>query len=195
LVKERFSLDKEVLSDWKQSLAELDSQYKDELSTLELEYWFSTRKLAPRLLPLGRDPLGNTLWMFSTRGLKTRDFGTWIVLQTPENKTPSGEPITHSAESDGYSDLPSWYFLESLADVDSYREWIEYTLRKQFKKKSERRISSAKKRSPNPKGQRFAVEILEKHRDEYNLRIAILSLTAELTHARAWLSLKSPQTH
>ena len=80
-----------------------------------MNYGAESRRLSPRTMSLGTDILGNKYWMFSSRKTKEREFGGWLVIQTPDNKLPTGEPTddtTTTDDPDEYRDLKSWYFVE-----------------------------------------------------------------------------------
>jgi hypothetical protein len=200
LIKERYSIESrdDVLT-WRQNLSDLDQQYKSDLLTLNSENWISTRKLLPRVVPLGRDALGNTVWLFTSRDRKERDFGGWIILQTNGHTGPSGEPIAPTSPSqDSHSDLTSLYYLESLADVDTYSNWIEELLSKDrtspLRGLGRRSSLSSRCGSPNSRGQQTFVAEVESTRkkllDFSELMADTKSLRRELNSARDWMILK-----
>ncbi len=110
-------------------------------------------------MSLGRDILGNKYWVFSSRKTKEREFGGWVVIQTPGNKLPTGQPIDDTPatdDSDEYHALKSWYYVEKLEDIRQLARWSLYLVAKAAldDEKRERKVTS-----PNKLGQNFAVEI------------------------------------
>lgn len=171
LHKERLKIvEKDLFDKWKLKLSELDEEIRAEMSQLSNELWIESRRLAPRTICLGTDVLGNKYWIFSSRKTKERDFGGWVVIQTPNEQTPTGTPSptttttvdATSPEETKYSDLKSWYYVEKAEDIHQLSKWTTYLARKSFSEytSKKRASSTVSKGSPNKLGQSFAVEII-----------------------------------
>ena len=184
---------------WKDTLTELDDNYTREHTHLSTELWTETRRLDKRTVPLGTDALGNTYWVFTNRG-KKREFGGYLFIQTPEGKLPTGKPVpvedaTEKKDDNQYSEVKSWYFLETAEDIEQLIRWTLYIARKAARAKfadQQAKQNSSLKRSPNRLGQSYAVEIvsprhrLERQPIDYDLQ-NIKSLNVELKHAAEWI--------
>lgn len=130
------------------------------------ELWIESRRLAPRTSCLGTDILGNKYWLFSSRKTKEREFGGWIVVQTPNSSKPTGELISSISEEqkadeseDPYSDLRSWYYVDKAVDIRQLAGWTTYLAAKAAAEETRREKKPLPKGSPNKLGQAFAVEI------------------------------------
>ena len=153
-------------------------------------------------MPFGRDILGNKYWIFSSRKTKEREFGGWVVIQTPDNKLPTGQPIDDTPatdDSDEYHALKSWYYVEKPEDIRQLARWAMYLLAKAAldDEKRERKVTSPKG-SPNKLGQKFTVEIpspkIMKERPGKGRKVVALAgvvdtrvLCEELNHAADWI--------
>lgn len=163
-------MEKEFVDQWKSTFAEVDNEYKSETSQLSNELWAESRGLSPRTMCLGTDVLSNKYWVFSSRKTKTRGFGGWVIVQTPNEKvSPTGEPIsvddTPSAAStidveneDPYSNLNSWYYVDRAEEIRQLARWAMY-LAIEAAEQKKREKKPTPKGSPNKLGQTFAVEI------------------------------------
>jgi len=127
--------------------------------------WIESRRLSPRTSYLGTDVLENKYWVFSSRKTKAREFGGWVVIQTPDNTSPTGAPNANSSdnapeEDDEYSDLKSWYFVEKPEDIRQLAKWTMYLALKASAENERRKEKKAMASgSPNKLGQSFAVEV------------------------------------
>src|SRR5271154_54369 len=102
--KERLRIvEKDQVEQWKSTISELDKEYKSETTKLSNELWIESRRLSPRTSFLGRDILGNKYWLFSSRQTKKREFGGWVVIQTPSSLHPTGslsQPATNPCNNE-----------------------------------------------------------------------------------------------
>ena len=169
LHKERLRIvEKDLVEQWKQEVAELDKQHKAEMSNLSATYWSESRFLSLRTGPLGTDVLGNKYWVFTSRKTKTRDFGGWLVIQT-EGQSPCRTTTTATNpfdpppdkqvgdSEDTYSPLKSWYYVESTEDLRRLTAWTTYLAAKASL--AQERAEKRPRGSPNRLGQSFAVEV------------------------------------
>jgi hypothetical protein len=168
-------VEKDLVEQWKSTVSVLDGEYKSEMATLSNELWTESRRLAPRSAPLGTDVLGNKYWLFSSRKTKEREFGGYVVIQTPEGKTsPAGatsspaivndNPFetaipTEADSENAYSDLKNWYFIEKAENIMQLRSWTTYLSLKAAAAQERRERKEPPRGSPNKLGQTFAVEI------------------------------------
>jgi hypothetical protein len=177
LHKERLRIvEKDLVEQWKSTVSELDAEYKSEMANLSTELWTESRRLAPRTTPLGTDVLGNKYWVFSSRKTKEREFGGYIVIQTPEGKTsPTGtisspgidadNPFEYTVSTepdseDTYADLKNWFYLAKADDIMQLRSWTTYLALKAAAAQERReRKEQLPRGSPNKLGQTFAVVI------------------------------------
>jgi hypothetical protein len=218
LHKERLRIvEKDLVEQWKSSVSELDNEYKSEMTTLSTELWTESRRLSPRTTPLGRDLLGNKYWVFSSRKVKQREFGGYVVIQTPEGKTSPSE-ITSSAgfevnddpfapavstepdSEDSYIALKNWYYVDKAEDIMQLRSWTTYLALKAAAEQERRERKQSFKGSPNKSGQLFAVEIPSprfKERPGKGRKVVELvgtvdtkMLCDELLHAAEWIEEK-----
>jgi len=81
------------VAEWRSKIVAADKDFKAATKEMNTEYWLENRRLTPRTSPLGEDVLGNKYWVFSSRQTKTRDFGGWVVIQTPNGLPPHGKPV------------------------------------------------------------------------------------------------------
>ena len=207
LGKERMRLvNSEEVEQWKKTTAEIESQHKDEMRELLSEFWSESRRLSPRTGMLGVDVLGNRYWVFESRKTKERDFGGWVVIQTPEGKGLPGESkkIDTAASDenegktdadDGYQNMKSWYYVNKIEDVKQLISWTTYLAAKAaMEHERKTRRASNPKGSPNKRGQSFAVEIpvkgplkKAKKMTEFLGATETKALCEELHHAAEWI--------
>ena len=208
LHKDRLCIvEKDLIEQWKQSIFELDKEYRAETLRLSNELWIESRRLSPRTTPLGLDVLGNKYWIFSSRKTKDREFGGFVVIQTlngnlPTRTQPTPSQTTDKPKDEGeesqYQDLKSWYFVEKPDDIRQLAKWTMYlALRAAADKDNQLRKTSAKG-SPNKLGQTFAVEVPSPSRMkerpgkgrkviEYAGIVDTRVLGEELAHAAEWI--------
>ena len=190
------------IQQWKQTVSEVDKQYKQDTLGASNELWNEARRLAPRTACLGADVLGNRYWIFSTRKTKERDFGGWLYIQTQSDRLPTGEPIAekktkeeHAEEEDEYSDLKSWYYVDKAEDIRKVVTWVSYLAVKASLERGRPRSSSGKgsptKGSPNKLGQTFAVEVPTKQKIGKKVEtldiVGTRLLCDELIHVAEWI--------
>ena len=179
--KERLRIvDKELVEQWKATASEVDREYKTEMAKLSTESWVETRRLSPRMAPLGTDVLGNRYWVFSSRKTKERDFGGWVIVETPvgtEWPTGDAKPETSipdqdtEIEEDNHVDLENWFYINTAEDIRQLISWTTYlaakaTLAAEAQERRERRVSKGtpskgtpSQGTPNKLGQVFTVEV------------------------------------
>jgi hypothetical protein len=157
------------LEEWKTNTAQLEKDHKDEMKRSTADFWSESRRLMPRTGPLGMDVLGNRYWVFSSRKTKEREFGGWVVIQTPGGKGFPGEnnsddPFKIGDEDvpveEEYQDMKSWYYIDKLEDIKRLVLWTTYLAAKASIEHDRkiRRVDHPTG-SPNRLGQSFAVEI------------------------------------
>lgn len=161
-------MEKDLVDQWKQSISELDMEYKAETTRLSNELWVESRRLSPRTTPLGFDVLGNKYWIFSSRKTKDREFGGWVVIQTPHPTHPTGTtpppslsqpPNNTEQEESNYQDLKSWYYVDKPDDIRQLAKWTMYLAARAAADQDPRGRRESGKGSPNKLGQRVAVEV------------------------------------
>jgi len=161
-------VEKDLVEQWRQSISELDKEYKAETSRLSNELWIESRRLSPRTAPLGFDVLGNKYWIFSSRKTKDREFGGWVVIQPPRSSHPTGtttlptaSPPHDDAEQDQseFRDLKSWYYVDKPDDIRQLAKWTMYLAARAAAEQDPRGRRENGKGSPNKLGQVFAVEV------------------------------------
>jgi hypothetical protein len=163
-------VEKDLVDQLKQSISELDKEYRADMLRLSNELWIESRRLNARTTCLGADVLGNKYWIFSSRKTKDRDFGGWVVVQTPHETTPTGtsisakSPSMEPADEDGvektqvqYQDLKSWYYVDKPDEIRQLVKWTMY-LASRAAVERQNRIQSPRG-SPNRLGQSFAVVV------------------------------------
>jgi hypothetical protein len=197
LGKERMRLPTyEEVDDWKKRSGEVEQEFKDETSRLTSEFWSENRRLSPRTGLLGCDCLGNRYWVFNSRKTKERDFGGWVVIQTPEGKAPNATKEDNNIKEtteDGYQSMRSWYYVEKIEDVKQLILWTNYLALKTAMD-HDRKVRRVPKGSPNQLGQSFAVEIPVKKPQFQKSKIPEFTgltetkvLGEELLHAVEWI--------
>lgn len=183
---------------------------------MSTELWTESRRLSPRTTPLGIDVLGNKYWVFSSRKVKQREFGGYVVIQTPEGKTsPSGTTSSGSEANDDpfatavsiepdsedtYTALKTWHYVDKAEEIMQLRSWTTYLALKAAAEHERRERKKSFKGSPNKLGQMFAVEIPSprfKERPGKGRKVVELvgtvdtkMLCDELLHASEWIEEK-----
>jgi hypothetical protein len=198
-------VEKDLVDQWKQSISELDKEYKTEILRLSNELWIESRRLSPRTTPLGSDILGNKYWLFSSRQTKTREFGGWVVIQTPSSLHPTGSltqpapnPPDTEDEQSQYQDLKSWYYVDKPDDIRQLAKWTMYLAARAAADKEAGLRRGSARGSPNKLGQLFAVEVPSPGRMkerpgkgrkvvEYVGIVDARVLGEELVHAAEWI--------
>jgi len=200
-------VEKDLVEKWKQSISELDNEYKAEITRLSNELWIESRRLSPRTTPLGFDVLGNKYWIFSSRKTKEREFGGWVVIQTPRASHPTCRTIPSSdqphesdveQEQSEYQDLKSWYYVDKPDDIRQLAKWTMYLAARAASDQHPRGRRDNGKGSPNKLGQMFAVEVPSPGRMkerpgrgrkvvEYAGIVDTRVLGEELVHAADWI--------
>jgi hypothetical protein len=212
LHKERLRIvEKDLVTQWKATVSNVDEEYHSETLRLSNELWSESRRLAPRTTCLGSDMLGNKYWVFLSRKTKEREFGGWVVIQTPGDKTPTGDlvpakdvpvepPTSDEVENEEqYSDLKSWYYVEKAEDIRQLAKWTMYLAAKAAADFEYRKAKTAgiAKGSPNNSGQTSAAvnsPMKMKKRNgrgrkvvEFAGLVDTRALCDELIHAAQWI--------